>query len=118
MATGFARLGLASFGLVITLAAMSRPSAAQDANKPAAVSNLDRGHELFANYGCGGCHILAAAGAMGDVGPAFDGDSDLTEAFVADRVANGQGAMPAFGGQLSAEEIAVIAAYVVQAAHK
>jgi len=81
-------------------------------------ANSDNGRTLFENSGCGACHALAAAGATGQVGPPLDGDPNLTAAFVVDRVTNGQGAMPSFGGQLSDEDIAALAAYVVTAAAK
>jgi len=81
-------------------------------------ANPDKGRTLFENSGCGACHALAAAGATGQVGPPLDGDPNLTAAFVVDRVTNGQGAMPSFGGQLSDEDIAALAAYVVTAAAK
>jgi cytochrome c oxidase subunit 1 len=73
------------------------------------------GAEVFASAGCGGCHVLADAGATGTVGPALDGNAALTQELVVDRVANGQGAMPAFGDQLSPEEIEDVAAYVMSA---
>jgi mono/diheme cytochrome c family protein len=37
----------------------------------------------------------------------------MTRDFVISRVANGQGAMPGFGGLMSDEEIAVLADYIV-----
>ena len=115
---GTARLGLAALA-ALAFAAMSQPSAAQgDAAPAAAESQIDTGKAVFANSGCGGCHALADAGATGRVGPSFDGNPDLTEAFVITRVTNGQGAMPAFGGQLSKDQIAAVAAYVSQAAVK
>jgi mono/diheme cytochrome c family protein len=118
-----AGLGIATLGAVVAFAASGGPSAAQE-GKPAgappagAAAKLDKGKIVFANYGCGGCHSLADAGAAGHVGPSFDGDSNLSEAFVADRVTNGQGQMPAFGGQMSADDIAAVAAYVTHAASK
>ena len=119
---GAARLGLATLGVAAALTATGQPSAAQDGGKPAAApdaaAKLATGREMFANYSCGGCHTLAAAGASGDVGPSLDGDPNLTEAFVVNRVTNGQGGMPAFGGQLSDEEMAALASYVVHAAAK
>ena len=118
------RLGLAALGAVVAFAAFSAPSSAQD--KPAAtaaVANVDaaklaKGKDVFANYGCGGCHTLADAGATGHVGPAFDGNANLSEGFVTDRVTNGSGPMPAFGGQMSPEEISAIAYYVTHSAAK
>lgn len=115
-----AGLGAASLAVTVAFAAMSPPSAAQGsaAPAPAAAAKLAKGKELFGNFGCGGCHTLADAGATGRIGPAFDGDPNLTEAFVTDRVTNGQGSMPAFGGQISDADIAALAAYVTHAAAK
>lgn len=60
---------------------------------------------------CAGCHTLTAAGTSGTVGPNLD-DGKYDEAAVAKQVANGGGAMPAFKGTLTPEEIEAVAAYV------
>jgi mono/diheme cytochrome c family protein len=70
------------------------------------------GEAIFAEAGCGSCHVLSAAGASGTIGPNLD-ESQPSEELVIDRVTNGQGAMPAFGEQYSAEQIAAVADYVV-----
>ena len=70
------------------------------------------GEAVFASAGCGGCHTLEAAGASGAVGPNLD-DSKPEAELVVDRVTNGSGAMPAFGDQLSEQQIKDVAAYVV-----
>ena len=88
------------------------PPVADDAAKFA------KGKDVFNNYGCAGCHALADAGANGHVGPAFDGNSALSHDLVVDRVTNGSGPMPSFGGQMSPEEIEALAAYVAHAAKK
>jgi mono/diheme cytochrome c family protein len=70
------------------------------------------GKAIFAKAGCTGCHTLKAAGATGTVGPNLDQvkpDYRLATA----RVTNGKGAMPSFKGQLSDQEIANVAAFVV-----
>ena len=72
-----------------------------------------KGAQVFASAGCGGCHALEAAGSSGTVGPNLD-DSQPDAALVVDRVTNGQGAMPAFADSLSEQEIADVAAYVVE----
>lgn len=72
------------------------------------------GKDLFGSSGCGGCHTLADAGASGAVGPNLD-DLKPTAAAVYDIVTNGRNAMPAFSGQLDEQQIADVAAYVVQA---
>jgi mono/diheme cytochrome c family protein len=79
-----------------------------------AAGSIDKGRDIFANYGCGTCHTLNDAGATGHVGPAFDGNSNLSQDFIVDRVTNGQGMMPSFAGQLSADEINSVAAYIMK----
>jgi mono/diheme cytochrome c family protein len=71
------------------------------------------GKTIFASAGCGGCHTLEAAGSSGSVGPNLDEAKPDLELAV-DRVTNGSGAMPSFKDQLSEQEIADVAAYVVQ----
>jgi cytochrome c551 len=61
---------------------------------------------------CGSCHVLEDAGTTGAVGPNLD-ESTLDLAATEQQVTNGGGGMPAFDGQLSEEEIANVAAYVV-----
>jgi mono/diheme cytochrome c family protein len=70
------------------------------------------GKQVFASAGCGGCHVLDAAGSSGSVGPSLD-DARPDYALVVDRVTNGKGAMPSFEGQLSEEDIQNVAAFVV-----
>lgn len=66
---------------------------------------------------CAGCHTLAAAGANGAVGPNLD---ELKPSYdqVLQVVTNGKGAMPAFSGQLSEDEIKNVSAYVAENAGK
>jgi mono/diheme cytochrome c family protein len=82
------------------------------------VAKVDReaARDLFHGYSCSACHALADANAGGSVGPTLDNPS-LTRATVIDRITNGQGAMPAFAGQLSDEEVALLADYIVEASH-
>ena len=61
---------------------------------------------------CGSCHTLEEAGTTGTVGPNLDESTLDVDAVVA-QVENGGGGMPPFGGQLSEEEIANVAAFVV-----
>jgi len=60
---------------------------------------------------CGSCHTFSAAGTSGAIGPNLDGIG-LSSAEVAEQVRNGGGGMPAFGDQLSDDEIEQVAAYV------
>ena len=73
------------------------------------------GKEVFETAGCKSCHTLKDAGATGTVGPNLD-EAMPPAALVVDRVTNGKGVMPSFGGQLTAKQIADVAAYVSQAA--
>lgn len=75
--------------------------------------DAEAGESVFASAGCGSCHTLEAAGASGQVGPNLD-ESRPDAALVEERVRNGAGAMPAFEGQLSDQEIADVTAYVVE----
>ena len=69
------------------------------------------GEEVFATAGCGGCHTLSAAGTNGSVGPNLD-DASPSYDKVVERVTDGQGAMPSFKDDLSAQEINDVAAFV------
>jgi mono/diheme cytochrome c family protein len=60
---------------------------------------------------CGTCHTLKEAGTSGTVGPNLD-ELEPEMATVEHQVETGGGGMPAFKGQLSAEEITDVATYV------
>ena len=76
--------------------------------------NAEAGAEVFTSAGCGGCHVLEAAGSSGTVGPNLD-QAKPDHALVVERVTNGMGAMPSFKDQLSEQQIQDVAAYVVDA---
>ena len=102
--------GAAAFVAVAVLVERSAEPAA-----PTTPGSVAEGKAVFASAGCGACHALADAGASGAVGPDLDAATPAAE-LVADRVRNGQGAMPAFAGELTDAEIAAVAAYVAAAA--
>jgi len=79
----------------------------------AAVVDKAAGQALFNDWSCSTCHTLAVAGGTGGVGPSFDGNAKLTVDYAKAIITNGQGAMPAFGGQMTDAEIATIASYIV-----
>jgi mono/diheme cytochrome c family protein len=81
---------------------------------PAPTGDAAAGKVVF-TANCGGCHTLADAGTSGNVGPNLD-DAKPPATLVVDRVTNGKGVMPPFGGSLSAKQIADVAAYVSTAA--
>jgi cytochrome c oxidase subunit 1 len=91
------------------------------ASTPAVTTELSAsaqaGEAVFAANGCGGCHVLEAAGAKGNVGPNLD-ETMPTKAVVVARVTKGKGAMPPYEGQLSAQQIQDVAAYVGETAGK
>ncbi len=73
----------------------------------AAASDID-GQALYEDQ-CASCHGKTGGGG---IGPSLEGIQDrFSEAEEADIITNGQGSMPAFGGDLSDEEIAAIVAY-------
>ena len=87
---------------------------AETAEEPAAGGDAEAGRAVFASAGCGGCHTLEEAGATGATAPALDG-ANLSAEEVEEQVRNGGGAMPAFEGQLSDDEIASVSEFVAEA---
>ncbi len=75
------------------------------------------GAKVFASAGCGSCHTLAAAKSSGQVGPNLDDAKPSYDVVVA-KVTDGGGGMPAFGGQLSEQQIRDVAAFVATRAGK
>jgi mono/diheme cytochrome c family protein len=75
--------------------------------------DAEAGEAIYTEQGCGGCHMLEAAGSSGTIGPNLD-ESKPDFDLVVDRVTNGSGAMPSFSDKLSEEEIQNVAAYVVE----
>ena len=71
------------------------------------------GETVWNDNGCGTCHTMAAADATGTTGPDLDELQPDFEAVVA-QVTNGGGVMPAFGEELSQQQIDDVAAYVVE----
>ncbi|MBO9582232.1 MAG: cytochrome c [Sphingobium sp.] len=99
-------------------AAATIPATAAAGSAALDQARIAGGRELFSNWGCAACHTLSDAQSNGAVGPSLDGNASLTEDFITARVTNGQGAMPAFGGQLSPKEVADIAYYIAHVAKK
>jgi mono/diheme cytochrome c family protein len=83
----------------------------------AAQGNATAGKAVFASAGCATCHTLKAAGSTGNIGPNLD-QLKPDDATVEHQVENGGGAMPAFKGQLSQQQIADVSAFVSQNAGK
>lgn len=110
-----AMLGVSSVGLGVSGAMAT----AVDPTQPAAVEPLteeqiEASRTLFSQYGCGSCHAFADANGYGHIGPSLDGNDTLSVDYVKTIITNGQGAMPAFGGMVSDEEIETLAHYIVE----
>jgi Cytochrome c, mono- and diheme variants len=71
-----------------------------------------KGKAVFASAGCGSCHTLAAAHSTGTIGPNLDTLEPDYRAVTA-QVTNGGAQMPSFKKTLSTQQIADVAAYVV-----
>jgi mono/diheme cytochrome c family protein len=62
---------------------------------------------------CGSCHTLADAGTTGTIGPNLD-DLKPSQQAAHQQITNGGGGMPAFKGQLTPEQIQILAEYVAR----
>jgi mono/diheme cytochrome c family protein len=91
------------------------PTAAPKPITPAfkLTGDATKGASIFGSAGCGNCHTLSAAKSTGTVGPNLDSLQPDYRTVTA-QVTNGGGAMPSFKSQLSAQQIADVAAYVVK----
>jgi cytochrome c551 len=100
-----------------TETAESEPAETEAATTGAAETETEgesesaEGAAVFAEAGCGGCHMFAPANSEGTVGPPLDG-IDLSKDEIEQQVRNGGGGMPPFGDRLSDEEIEAVADYV------
>ena len=74
------------------------------------------GKQVFTSAGCGGCHVLKAAGSGGSVGPNLD-TLKPDAARVAHKVEVGGGPMPSFKKALSPQQIQDVAAFVAASTH-
>lgn len=106
----------AMMAAVVVLAREPEEEGGQEA-EPAATAPVagdpEAGKSVFASAGCGSCHTLEAAGSSGTIGPRLDGTTLDLEAIVR-QVTDGGGGMPAFGDQLSEEQIQDVAAFVFE----
>jgi mono/diheme cytochrome c family protein len=75
------------------------------------------GKAIFASAGCGGCHVLEAAGSSGTIGPNLD-DAKPSVDLAITRVTDGKGQMPAFKDRLSEAQIKAVAEFVAENAGK
>lgn len=101
-------------GLVAGIGGFTTRAQAEDA-KPSDV--VAAGRDLFNTWSCSACHTLTDAGSSGAVGPSLD-NPKLTHDFIVNRVTNGSGPMPSFGGQIPDADIGKLADYIVAVNHK
>jgi outer membrane protein assembly factor BamB len=94
----------------------AEPAPANESSSEEGGSSKMAGAEVFSTN-CAECHTLAAASSTGTVGPNLDALSP-SDPLVVHQVTGGGGGMPAFGGQLSKEEIESVAEYVSSDANK
>jgi mono/diheme cytochrome c family protein len=87
------------------------PAATTTENGGGETGDAANGEQVYVAAGCGGCHTFEAAGSTGSVGPNLD-DASPSFDLVVEQVTNGGGAMPAFGDELSEQEIRDVAAFV------
>jgi mono/diheme cytochrome c family protein len=71
------------------------------------------GGEAIFSQNCGSCHTLSAAGTSGSIGPNLD-ESQMDLAGIVRQVRNGGGAMPAFGDDLTDEQIQAVSTFVAE----
>jgi len=74
-------------------------------------ASVAAGKAVYASAGCGACHVLAAAGSTGKVGPSLD-DAKPDAATVVDVVTGGKGVMPSYRNRLTGQQIEHVAAFV------
>ena len=76
------------------------------------------GLEVYNNKAmCGTCHVLQAARSSGDIGPNLDQLKPTMDQII-HVVTNGAGAMQAWEGILTSEEIEAVAYYVFNSTNK
>ena len=101
----------------VWLYGQNTPAAAATSSAVPANAHASAGAKVFASAGCGSCHTLAAANASGQVGPNLDSVRPGYET-VLEKVTDGGGGMPAFGGQLTDQQLRDVSAFVAVNAGK
>jgi cytochrome c551 len=71
------------------------------------------GAQVYAEAGCGSCHVFSPAGSDGTVGPNLD-EAEVSFEQAVQQVTNGGGGMPAFEGDLTEQEIEDVARYITE----
>src|SRR5262249_43778245 len=74
-------------------------------------ASVAAGKAVYATSGCGACHVFAAAGSTGKIGPNLD-DANPDAQRVVDVVTHGKGVMPSYAKRLTSAQIEHLAAFV------
>ena len=107
LATGIA--GCGSDTTTTTAGEAVTTSVGETATTAASGGGAADGAAVFASI-CSGCH---GADGTGGAGPDLTARTSLTKDRIVDQVTNGGTSMPAYGSQLSTEEIDAVADYVL-----
>src|SRR5207248_406431 len=112
--SGCGSKGVASPTPVTVVGSLAKPTLEPETAAFKLKGDPTTGRGIFLKAGCVGCHTLADAHSTGTVGPNLDqAKPDFRKATA--RVTLGKSAMPSFKGQLSDQQIADVASYVVKA---
>jgi mono/diheme cytochrome c family protein len=71
------------------------------------------GRDVYESASCGACHTFAPAHSSGKAGPSLD-DAHISRAQALRIVRDGNGAMPAFAGQLTEAQITAVVDFVLR----
>ena len=118
-------------GTALAALALAAPAFANHAAAPKVVGNAAAGKSVFVTT-CGTCHVLKAAGTVGNIGPSLDKVAGaLTEATIVKAITNGGATvmtkaaaakyttmMISYKSVLSATQINNVAAFVYSSTHK
>jgi mono/diheme cytochrome c family protein len=111
----FAAISLGTLALAaIAVPAASAFATAANPSDKLGDEQVAKGRQLFQDNSCNACHTLADGNGAGSIGPALDGNKNLTHELIVDRVTNGSGPMPSFGGQIPDTDIDLLAKYILQ----
>jgi predicted ferric reductase/mono/diheme cytochrome c family protein len=98
-------------GVLVGQSRSSGGPAAPEVAVDVSPASVAAGKAVYASAGCGACHVLAAAGSKGKIGPNLD-DAKPDAARVVAVVTNGKGVMPPYRDRLTAKQIEHVAAFV------
>jgi mono/diheme cytochrome c family protein len=110
---------------VVVLSKVDYDAWEQEQRSAAAAGGGEQGAQVFETAGCGGCHILSAAGSTGEVGPDLDSvlpelsEEQIREAIVDPNAELAPGYQPDvmpqdYGESLTPEQLDALVTYLVE----